>query len=150
MTEWKKADPGRWTMWKSCPGGIDFLEEGLLRALERVWVESQLEGRSRAGWLIEGDAGIELRSGPGGEEESVGERPRGSIGSFRTQPDDGVLSELWPEAEDLEVGWCDGFRLVLNRRGLLVIRRDALATETRRRVSIWSPDTGGWVTLTLP
>ena len=150
MTEWDRADPGRWTLWKSCPGGIDFLGEDQLRTLEREWVESQLDGRCRAGWLIEGDAGIEIRSSPGVEVESVGERPRGSIGSFRTQPDDGVSSELWPGAADLEGGWRDGFRLVLNRRGVLVVRRDALAKATRRRVSIWSPDTGGWVTLTLP
>ena len=150
MTEWNQVDPGRWTMWKSCPGGIDFLEEELLRSLERVWVESQLEGRCRVGWLIAGDSGIELRSSPGVTVESAGERPRGSIGSYRAQPDEGISSELWPEAGDLEAGWRDGFSLVLNRRGLLVVRRDALASETHRRVSIWSPDTGGWVTLTLP
>lgn len=150
MTESERADPRRWTVWKSCPGGIDFLDENLLGALEREWVDSQVEGRPRTGWLVDGDSGIEIRSSPGDAEERVGERPRGSIGRYRAQPDGGVSAELWPEAADLEAGWRDGFALILTRRGLLVVRRDGLATAAIRRASVWSPDTGGWVTLTLP
>ena len=90
-----RADPWGMIIRLPHPSGIDFIDGRVLVLLEKEWIRSQLAGRRRTGWIVEGPEGIEvLRQGPAAEPRERDRRPRGSIASFRTEPDDGVAVEF--------------------------------------------------------
>lgn len=134
------------------PGGVDFIDAELLQFLGNEWIESQVSGQRRSGWIVDGIGGIEILSGQDEVDATFDSdhRPRGLLGRYRTEPDDGISVGHWPEPSDLEAGWRLGFGVVVTRRGLLVIRRDADSTGEMKRVSVWSPESAGWVTISLP